>query len=128
MKRTMIVFGLVVMLSACGPVVGEVQTRYTVEPKALSDQERAQVKKEIEGYLKDPRSAIYGDMFSFTSPITGKEQICVYVNAKNSYGGYTGEKAFLKSGGTWIIGLKLVREVGERSCLQAKAGYQLRYQ
>ena len=64
------------------------------------------IKSYFREVLKDPDSAKYSDiskpqkdfMFEYKNVITGYS-VCLYVNAKNSFGGYTGRKlywAFLK--------------------------------
>lgn len=59
------------------------------------------VKTYFREVLKDPDSAKYSDIskpkkdfvFEYQKPITGYS-ICLYVNAKNSFGGYTGKKLY----------------------------------
>lgn len=50
------------------------------------------IKTTVGAELKDPFSAVYSDMVVFKSE--GKTNVCGYVNAKNSYGGYVGKKRF----------------------------------
>ncbi len=45
--------------------------------------------------LKDPDSAKFGPKFSASSSGGEAITVCGLVNAKNSYGGYTGMKPFL---------------------------------
>jgi hypothetical protein len=43
--------------------------------------------------LKDPESARFGDgVWWYENQTTGVRYVCVYVNAKNSFGGYNGMK------------------------------------
>lgn len=50
-------------------------------------------KKAVISQLKDPESARFGEIWAL-SGTNGKRSVCGYINAKNSYGGYTGEKMF----------------------------------
>lgn len=72
----------------------------TVEPPKLLNQVQltkedvASIQAGVRSSLKDPDSARFGRM------IAGKEDdgsftVCLMVNAKNSYGGYSGEKPFM---------------------------------
>lgn len=55
-------------------------------------------KREVSGRLKDAESARWGEIFS------GKKgPVCGSVNAKNSFGGYTGFLRFVVSGGGLVI-------------------------
>ncbi len=56
-------------------------------------EEIAAVKALIERQLKDPASAQYRDVRAFDQ--TGTVMVCGDVNAKNSYGGYTGFEGFV---------------------------------
>lgn len=59
-------------------------------------------KASVKARLKDPSSAEFGKVVMKPSGI-----VCGYVNAKNAYGGYTGEKAFISMGSqemTWLEG------------------------
>ena len=55
------------------------------------------VRREVTRRLKDPQSAIFGEFRSVTFVEDGEQRIavCGGVNAKNSFGGYTGEQIFL---------------------------------
>ncbi len=67
-----------------------------VTPK--DDPVLANAKIAISKKLKDPNSATFGMMIRAMRPnVRGEptDTICGYVNAKNSYGGYTGEKPFV---------------------------------
>ena len=62
----------------------------------------SRAKESVLALLKDPDSAKFG-----TVVVTDSGIVCGYVNAKNSFGGYTGEKPFISMGGTqatWIQG------------------------
>jgi len=50
-------------------------------------------KEKVIDQLKDPESARFGEIWALNGS-NGHRSICGYVNAKNSYGGYTGKKMF----------------------------------
>jgi hypothetical protein len=52
--------------------------------------EESAAKKALAQSLKDPDSAKFGDV-----RLIGKNGACIPVNAKNSFGGYSGWKAFM---------------------------------
>ena len=64
---------------------------FSLEPQKTTIQQAKQI---IIKSSKDPSSVRFGEVFKGHDK-TGKERfICGYVNAKNSYGGYTGMKKF----------------------------------
>lgn len=63
-------------------------------PYALTATERAAVEKGVRNSLKDPMSAMFGEMKASRDPKSKLIQVCGYVNAKNSFGGYTGNALF----------------------------------
>lgn len=73
----------------------------------------AEAKKAVLANLKDPDSAKFG---KFTQ--VGEERACMTVNAKNSMGGYTGDKqAFLKKvGGKWEF--YFTQDISHDMCIQ----------
>lgn len=62
-----------------------------VTPIKLTGAEIETVKTGTRKGLKDPASARFGTMLAGTDK-DGSVIVCLLVNAKNSYGGYTGEK------------------------------------
>lgn len=50
-------------------------------------------KEMVISQLKDPESARFGETWALNGS-NGNRSVCGYVNAKNSYGGYTGQKMF----------------------------------
>lgn len=93
MKKLFVLLPLVLMLAACG--------------------EESNVKKAVRATLIDPDSGIYGEF-----NLIGKDAACITVNAKNTFGGYTGDKElFLKKvNGTWIVGS--TKEVSHLTCIK----------
>lgn len=97
MKSLLLVFLSVFVLSGCvAPMTASEVSAATYDP--LPDDYQAQIKNLILDSLKDPDSA----NFKFSPPKKGYTEstrhfayiVPVSVNAKNSYGGYTGFKTF----------------------------------
>lgn len=96
--RVIGVLAACVVLSACQtqPAPQEIYT-----PKELTAAQVTAVQNGVRGALKDPESARFGSIVAGTNS-KGTIISCGWVNAKNSFGGYTGEKPFmgvLTSGG-----------------------------
>ena len=68
-------------------------------PKAvtISNQQLRAIRSSIRERLRDPSSAIFGDYRALRIYNNGETElaVCGLVNAKNAYGGYTGEQMFL---------------------------------
>lgn len=60
---------------------------------SLSEVEQAAILKGVKAQLKDPMSAVFGGAVATRDP-KGFVYICGSVNAKNSYGGYTGQQPY----------------------------------
>lgn len=61
----------------------------------LTPQQQESAKAAVIGRLKDPESARFASIVGIGDPEgTGKYAVCGTVNAKNSYGGYTGSRMF----------------------------------
>lgn len=65
----------------------------TWAPFTLSPSQEAAVKASVTGTLKDPESARFGTIAA-SKDGTGTITVCGLVNAKNSFGGYTGNQPF----------------------------------
>lgn len=61
-------------------------------PIELTPSRRAAVEAGVRESLKDPESARFGRMWAARQDDT--IHVCGYVNAKNSFGGYTGDSLF----------------------------------
>lgn len=98
--RAMIV-GAAFLLNGCaGPLIlpaPAIQTAAPttvldrVNPVALSPADIATIQAGTRQSLKDPDSAKFG-MISAGTDAKGQISVCLMVNARNSYGGYTGMK------------------------------------
>ncbi|MBC7948356.1 MAG: hypothetical protein H7Y42_10785 [Chitinophagaceae bacterium] len=77
------------------------------------DGTQAAARKAVLNGLKDPYSAKFG---RFTQ--VNKDHACYTVNARNSYGGYTGnQEAFLfKSGNKWLV--LDIKEKSHEGCIE----------
>ncbi len=64
---------------------------WTKKNASVDEIQNAKVK--IISQLKDPESAIFGEVWAMNGT-NGQRTICGYINARNSYGGYTGQKMF----------------------------------
>jgi hypothetical protein len=64
------------------------------KPIALSDAQKNTVRRGVREKLKDPDSAKFVSL-SAVKDDKGMVYVCGMVNAKNSYGGYTGMSPFL---------------------------------
>lgn len=63
-------------------------------PYTLAKDEVSAVEKGVREVLKDPDSARFGRMVAGSNG-ADTVTVCLMVNAKNSYGGYTGEKPYM---------------------------------
>ena len=93
------------LLTGCAP-------RVPAPPVTVSNpsnEERVLFQKSIINSLKDPDSAKFGEQIF----LVDNKAACVEVNAKNSYGGYTGfqQAMFVKVNG---VGWKLMRIANAR--------------
>jgi hypothetical protein len=65
------------------------------------------VEAAVRPMLRDPQSAIFRDLSATNDRKIGKSPaglvVCGYVNAKNGFGGYTGEKPFINFYGTKLV-------------------------
>jgi hypothetical protein len=85
---------------------------------ACGDESAAQ--KAVRASLKDPDSAKFG---KFTLAKKGNDQMaCLTVNAKNSMGGYTGDReaALMKAGDEWQV--ITINELDHWRCVNVISG------
>jgi hypothetical protein len=74
------------------------KTGWTYEPYELTAQQRTVIEKTISAELKDPDSARYSRFKARKVVRPGNQvaiELCVFVNAKNSYGGYSGATPYM---------------------------------
>lgn len=84
---------LLVLLLLLNPTIAHADEPYAAEIAAT--------KAKIERRLKDPSSVQYRDVRAFV--VGGRVAVCGEVNAKNSYGGYTGFEGFADWNGTLTL-------------------------
>ncbi|KAB2762759.1 hypothetical protein F9K98_13270 [Brucella anthropi] len=75
-------------------------------PVQLTESQSEQVKAAVIAKLKDPGSADFGNMKA-GKDMSGKIFVCGHVNAKNSYGGFTGMTPFggdFTPSGSFLVG------------------------
>ena len=114
-----------VALSACQTSGGQTTARPPAEPpppkRSLKPADAmAEARSEVTGKLKDPESARFTDVtYRPDQPNARGEPtdvVCGMINAKNSYGGYTGAKPFVyfvdRRQVTMSDGIGLERELG----------------
>ena len=88
---------VVVLAGLCAGCVTQGQgptTAKTSTPTTLTAADTKAIHEGIRKALKDPDSARYGTMTASVNE-KGSVTVCGFVNAKNSFGGYTGEKPFV---------------------------------
>ena len=95
------------VLLACGAVgaaFGPTQRSGTKTGNAFSQDV---VETAVRARLRDPQSAVFRDLSATSNrKISGAPAglvVCGYVNAKNSFGGYIGEKPFFNFYGTGLV-------------------------
>jgi hypothetical protein len=83
-----------------------------VEKENLTESE---ARKAVLDVLKDPGSAKFGELTQAT-----ENSACFTVNAKNSFGGYTGEQQALlfRIGNKWIA-TEIYKDISHETCLEA---------
>lgn len=78
---------------------------------AACQQDESAAKKAVQAVLKDPASAQWKDVHAFATGTT-----CGLVNAKNSYGGYTGFRHFLVRDGRLYFSEDELESIKISSC------------
>ncbi len=105
MKRLALFFFFTITLVGCD------------EKKSMPDEfsARDQAIAEMREKLKDPDSAKFGK-FS----IAGSNFACLTINAKNGYGGYSGDQqaVLAKSGERWVYARMADSSVSHESCIE----------
>lgn len=89
--RNLIVFAATTaMLTGCVEATSDLKPG---APYRLSASNVSVVKRDVRASMKDPDSARFGSMAASIDE-KGVVTVCGYVNGKNSFGGYVGEKPF----------------------------------
>lgn len=122
MRTVSSLMSLILVGCAMPTIPPELETR----PAYLSDSETDAVKAGVRSALKDPNSANFGPIGAARYVRDDKSLlVCGWVNARNSYGGYTGMEPFMgvlgpARGGGQEFAPQLVggREAERRTALQ----------
>lgn len=100
MQKVLVLCGLL-LVAACVENTSHLNTTYKRgEPVQLTDKQVEIVKEGVKKTLKDPSSAMFGSIYAVKNVENGKGNsdqiiyVCGTVNAKNSFGGYTGQTPF----------------------------------
>jgi hypothetical protein len=91
-----------ISLAGCTTLPPSLQKAGT--PIALSAGQLAAVESGVRQRLKDPASAMFGSTTLAAQSADGEITACGFVNAKNSFGGYTGSSLYIAilRGGTVV--------------------------
>lgn len=99
--RFSLIVAAAIMLAACQTTQTSAPTAQQRGPKpeeattphVLTPAERERLETALKNELKDPGSAIFGKSIAVKGE-SGLIYVCGYINAKNSYGGYVGNKPY----------------------------------
>jgi hypothetical protein len=99
-KTTLAIITIATLISGCGDPAAERAAADAKKAAVEAERSLSEIKQAVLASLKDPESAKFGQ---FTQ--VGDNQACIEVNARNSYGGYSGTTPFLvrKIDGEWNI-------------------------
>lgn len=100
--RKFLVLCCFLLVAACVENTPPLNTTYKRgEPVQLTDKQVEMVKEGVKKTLKDPNSAMFGSIYAVKNAENGSKgnsdkiiYVCGTVNAKNSFGGYTGQTPF----------------------------------
>lgn len=93
--RKAFVFACALLISGCAsPNQQSAYQDGPYTPYKLTHAEKDVVMRGVRGGMKDPVSAIFGEMAAGKSP-KGVITVCGYVNGRNSFGGYVGMQRFM---------------------------------
>lgn len=86
---------LAAALAACSPISGpQFESKGVDIPVEVTEKMRADIESAIRSRLKDPESARFGVVYA-SQDKTGAIFACGVVNARNSFGGYVGDKPYV---------------------------------
>lgn len=75
-----------------------------VQVRHLIGRDRERAMEQVSERLLNSDSAEFGHIFTYTAPATNTDVFCAFVNAKNKYDIFIGERVFAKMKGTndWL--------------------------
>ncbi|MBP1179967.1 hypothetical protein [Methylobacterium sp. PvR107] len=76
-------------------LLGPASAQEAAQPTKLTPKQIEAVKKGVRQSLRDPDSARFDRPFIAARDSAGILKVCGFVNAKNTYGGYAGDTAFV---------------------------------
>lgn len=98
MDKRVAAIAAVLLLSGCAtppPPAPPTPAVYTGPMRVLTSAEKKAISDVVRGQLKDPNSAMFKwPQIRADRPATAPSFYCAWVNSKNSFGGYVGDKAF----------------------------------
>lgn len=94
MPKVRVLMCIGIYLAAMSVAPSEAKKLKKATPYELSTEQIEAVERGIREDLKDPDSAKFARFAATREPGSGMITVCGYVNAKNSYGGYTGKQLF----------------------------------
>lgn len=83
------------LLAGCASVGVDPAASVPRSPYPLSAAATKVIQDGVRKSLKDPNSAMFGTMVAAKGAGDAGVYVCGYVNAKNSFGGYTGDTPFM---------------------------------
>ncbi|KWT72360.1 hypothetical protein APY04_0154 [Hyphomicrobium sulfonivorans] len=87
------IFLIPILLSGCASAPPIESLMIDLRPAAISTADEHNAKQAVTASLKDPTSAKFGPVVGAVDA-SGVKYACGTVNAKNSFGGYTGNEMF----------------------------------
>ena len=93
MKRFLTILAALAALAGCQTSAQIASTMEAGTPVALNGRQLDAVRSGVRAVLKDPGSAQFGTIRAVRMS-EGAYVVCGYVNARNSFGGYTGHQLF----------------------------------
>lgn len=103
-KTTLAIITISTLISGCGDPAAERAAADAKKAAVEAERSLSEIKQAVLASLKDPESARFGQ---FTQ--VGDNHACIEVNARNSYGGYSGTTPFMvrKIDGKWTASTSL---------------------
>lgn len=103
MKYHVLLLSVVVFVTGCvSQPTTPTRPPVTWTRDAATADEKETAKAQVLKVLKDPDSARFGEIWALNGT-NGHRTVCGYINARNSFGGYTGNKVFTTATGDALI-------------------------
>lgn len=106
----MTLLSLIALLSCGPPPTPEEKQRFS--ERIARERSLTHAKRSVKSVLRDPDSAVFGAVYN------GRDDaVCGAVNAKNSFGGYTGPQLFMTYKNELRMGAALPLSLWNRYCM-----------